>query len=78
MVYEIASDEVAKKKGIQVALRTMFRLRNEKPEEDLKVQVASIDELKQKTMRFHRIKTNLFASKKLYQKISGIPTTDAR
>ncbi len=47
VVYEIASDEAAKKKVIQVALRTIFRLRKEKPDKGLKVKIATIDELKQ-------------------------------
>ena len=47
VVYEIASDETAKKKAIQVALKVMFRLRKEKPDKSLKVKIASIDELKQ-------------------------------
>jgi hypothetical protein len=47
VVYEIASDETAKKKVIQVALKVMFRLRKEKPDKDLTVKIASIDELKQ-------------------------------
>ncbi|MDD2666635.1 MAG: type IV secretion system DNA-binding domain-containing protein [Methanocellales archaeon] len=51
VIYEIASDEVAKKKIIQVALKTIFRLRKEKPDKDLRVKIASIDELKQS--KFH-------------------------
>ena len=47
VVYEIASDETAKKKAIQVALKVMFRLRKEKSDKNLKVEIASIDELKQ-------------------------------
>ncbi len=47
VVYEIASDEAAKKKVIQVALRTIFRLRKEKLDKGLKVKIATIDELKQ-------------------------------
>jgi hypothetical protein len=47
VAYEIASDETAKKKAIRVALRVMFRLRKEKPNKDLRVKIASIDELKQ-------------------------------
>jgi len=46
-VYPIASDEAAKKKAIQVALKVMFRLRKEKPDQGLTVKIASIDELKQ-------------------------------
>jgi hypothetical protein len=45
-LYEIASDETAKKKLIQVALKIMFRLRKEKPDKDLVVKIATIDELK--------------------------------
>ncbi len=51
VVYEIASDEIAKKKAIQVALKVMFRLRKEKPDKDLKVKIASINELKQSGFR---------------------------
>jgi hypothetical protein len=46
-LYEIASDSVAKKKLIQVALKTMFRLRKEKADKDLMVRIATIDELKE-------------------------------
>lgn len=46
ILYEIASDGIAKKKLIQVALKTMFRLRKEKPNKDLVVKIATIDELK--------------------------------
>jgi hypothetical protein len=45
-LYIITSDETAKKKAIQVALKTVFRLRKEKPNKKLKIKVASIDELK--------------------------------
>ncbi len=45
-LYEIASDETAKKKLIQVALKTMFRLRKDVPDKDLIVRIATIDELK--------------------------------
>ena len=43
----MTSDEAAKERGIQVALRTMFRIRKEKPDKDLTVKIATIDELKQ-------------------------------
>jgi hypothetical protein len=46
-LYIIASDETAKRKVIQVALRTLFRLRREKPRRNLKVKIASINELKE-------------------------------
>jgi hypothetical protein len=46
-LYIVASDEAAKRKVIQVALKTMFRLRKERPERNLKVKVASINELKE-------------------------------
>ncbi len=46
ILYEIASDETAKKKLIQVALKTMFRLRKDKPDKDLVVKIATVDELK--------------------------------
>ncbi len=45
-LYIIASDEAAKRKVIQVALKIMFRLRKGKPDKESKVNVASIDELK--------------------------------
>ncbi len=45
-LYEIASDETAKKKLIQVALKTMFRLRKDVPDKNLTVKIATIDELK--------------------------------
>lgn len=45
-LYIIASDETAKRKVIQVALRTLFRLRKEKPDEKCVVKVADIEELK--------------------------------
>jgi hypothetical protein len=45
-LYIIASDETAKKKVIQVALKTAFRLRKEKPNKKLRVKIASIAELK--------------------------------
>ncbi len=46
-LYEIASDETAKKKLIQVALKTIFRLRKDVPGRDLVVKIATIDELKE-------------------------------
>jgi len=46
ILYVITSDEAAKKKVIQVALRTLFRLRKEKPDKLLIVKIGSIDELK--------------------------------
>ncbi|MEO0242782.1 MAG: hypothetical protein ABIM42_07105, partial [candidate division WOR-3 bacterium] len=46
-LYIIASDEVAKKKVIQVALKTMFRLRREMPDSELRIRIASIWELRQ-------------------------------
>ncbi|MEM2292788.1 MAG: hypothetical protein QXX41_05885, partial [Nitrososphaerota archaeon] len=44
-LYIIASDEAAKKKVIQVALKTMFRLKKEKPDKVLNLRIASINEL---------------------------------
>jgi len=46
ILYIVASDEIAKRKVIQVALKTMFRLRKEKPDKKLRIKIASIDELK--------------------------------
>jgi hypothetical protein len=51
ILYIIASDETAKKKVIQVALRTLFRLKKEKPERNIRVKVASINELKESGFR---------------------------
>jgi len=45
-LYIIASDETAKRKVIQVALKTMFRLRKEQPDKPLTVKIGSIDEQK--------------------------------
>jgi hypothetical protein len=57
-LYIIASDEAAKKKVIQVALRTLFRLRKERLERDLKVKIASINELKESEFKnWFEIKT---------------------
>ncbi|MEM0171813.1 MAG: hypothetical protein QXP36_01775 [Conexivisphaerales archaeon] len=46
ILYIVTSDEIAKKKTIQVALETIFRLKKEKPNKDLKVKIASIEDLK--------------------------------
>jgi hypothetical protein len=46
-LYIIASDEAAKKKVIQVALRTIFRLRKKRSERNLRVKIATISELKE-------------------------------
>jgi len=51
MVYEIASDEVAKKKVVQVALKVLFRLRKEKQDRNLSVKIATVDELKKSGFR---------------------------
>jgi hypothetical protein len=48
---EIASDDVAKK-VVQVALEAIFRLREEKPEKDLTVKIATVDELKQSGFKY--------------------------
>jgi hypothetical protein len=45
-LYIITSDETAKKKAIQVTLKTLFRLRKEKPDKKLEVRVTCIDEFK--------------------------------
>jgi len=50
-LYIITSDEVAKKKTIQVALKTLFRLKKEEHDENLRVKIASIDELKKTGFR---------------------------
>lgn len=49
-LYIITSDEIAKRKVIQVVLRVLFRLRKEKPDKELRVRIGSIDE--QKKNRF--------------------------
>jgi hypothetical protein len=51
MLYIITSDETAKKKVIQVALKTLFRLRVGSPDRLLKVKIASINELKRSKFR---------------------------
>jgi len=50
-LYEIASDQTAKKKLIQVALKTMFRLRKERQDKNLVIKIATIDELKQSNFK---------------------------
>jgi len=50
-LYIVTSDEVAKRKAIQVALKTLFRLRKERPGRNLKVKIASINELKENGFR---------------------------
>jgi hypothetical protein len=50
-LYVIASDEAAKRKVIQVALKTLFRLRKERPERSLSVKIATIHELKENDFR---------------------------
>jgi len=44
-LYIIASDEAAKKKVVQVALKTLFRLKKEKPGKDFTIKISSIEEL---------------------------------
>jgi Cdc6-like AAA superfamily ATPase len=50
VLYIITSDEITKRKVIQVTLRVMFRLRKEKPDKELTIRIGSIDE--QKKNRF--------------------------
>jgi len=45
-LYIIASDEAAKKKVVQVALKTLFRLKKEESGKSLKVMIADINDLK--------------------------------
>jgi len=45
-LYIITSDETAKRKVIQVAFKTMFKLRREESDKTLKIRIASVDELK--------------------------------
>jgi len=51
VLYIIASDDAAKKKVIQVALKTLFRLKKEKPDKMLTVEIGSIDEQKKNRFR---------------------------
>jgi hypothetical protein len=44
-LYIIASDEAAKKKVVQVSLKTLFRLKKERPEKDFSIKISSIEEL---------------------------------
>jgi len=45
ILYIIASDEASKRKVVQVALKTLFRLRKEEPEKKFVVKVNSIEQL---------------------------------
>jgi hypothetical protein len=47
MLYIIASDEAAKRKVIQVVLKTLFRLRKERWGKEFKVKISTINELKE-------------------------------
>jgi len=44
---QLIIDSSAKRKVIQVALKTMFRLRKERPNMNLNVKIANINELKE-------------------------------
>ncbi len=44
--YRIASGRIAKKKLVQVALKTVFQLRKDKLDKDSVVKIATVDELK--------------------------------
>ncbi len=46
-LYIIASDEMAKRKVIQVALKVLFRMRKENPAEKYEIKIAIINELKE-------------------------------
>ena len=50
-LYIVASDEIAKRKAIQVALKVMFKLRKEKPDKEFKVKIGTIDELKKREFK---------------------------
>jgi hypothetical protein len=50
-LYIVTSDDMAKKKVIQVALKTLFRLKKEEPNKNFRVKIASIDELKRTGFR---------------------------
>jgi hypothetical protein len=57
-LYIITSDKIAKQKVIQVALKTMFRLK--KPDKDLVVKIATLDALKQSKFKdWFEMKNNL-------------------
>jgi len=45
VLYVIASDEASRKKVVQVALKTLFRLKKERPEKDFTIKISSIEEL---------------------------------
>jgi hypothetical protein len=45
-LYIISSDEIAKRKVIQVALKTIFRLRKEESKRNFNIKIASINDLK--------------------------------
>jgi len=45
-LYVIASDEASRKKVVQVALKTLFRLKKERPEKDFTIKISSIEELR--------------------------------
>lgn len=51
VLYIVASDETAKKKVVQVALRAMFRLKKEELDKELSVRIASIDELRRSNFK---------------------------
>ncbi len=57
-LYVITSDEIAKRKVIQVALKTIFRLKRQKPNKFLSVKIGSIDEQKKNGFkRWFEVKT---------------------
>jgi len=47
----VTSDELAKRKVIQVALRVLFRLRKEKPGKEFKIMIGTLDEQKKNGFR---------------------------
>ncbi|MHA1667260.1 MAG: hypothetical protein ACTSUR_01280 [Candidatus Heimdallarchaeaceae archaeon] len=50
-LYIVTSDELAKRKVIQVALRVLFRLRKEKPNREFRVKIGSVDEQKKNGLK---------------------------
>ena len=50
-LYIITSDELAKRKVVQVALKVLFRLRKEKPDREFRVKIGTLDEQKKNGFR---------------------------
>ncbi|HID25440.1 MAG TPA: hypothetical protein EYP23_03140 [Thermoplasmata archaeon] len=50
-LYIVTSDELAKRKVVQVALRVLFHLRKEKPDKDFKIMMGTVNEEKKNGFR---------------------------